>query len=472
MIRKPAVSGAFYPASKTELTEAIDGFLSYATPPAVPGRILGLMVPHAGYFYSGQVAAYGYKLLENQDIDTVILLGNSHTEYGDGISIFPEGAFETPLGKVDIDAELARRLMAEDSSIKAHTSPHMRDHILEVQLPFLQTVLKKKFKIVPMVFGNDSDALSRSLARAIQKTLGPKTLIIASTDMSHYPEALDADHADHKTITGILSGKAETLDKTIAKLEKERIPNAETFLCGISAVKTLLYLSEATGPYGITLLKYANSGDVSEDRTRVVGYSAIAFSEKSSGVQKTDDKLLSASDEKELLGIARRAVETWVKKGEKLKIKNSNPALDQPLGAFVTLKKHENLRGCIGRFEPNIPLYEVVIDMGIAAAAEDPRFAAVTTEELGEIEIEISVLSPLRRVKSADEIEIGKHGVEVVRGFRRGVFLPQVATENNLDKKSFLSLLCAEKAGLPADAWKDPKTELYVFTAQVFSESR
>ncbi len=184
----------------------------------------------------------------------------------------------------------------------------------------------------------------------------------------------------------------------------------------------------------------------------------------------SDSANLTGAEQAELLKIAKNAVEGYVKTGRKWDIKNTLPALDQKLGAFVTLKEHGELRGCIGRFEPNIPLYQVVQNMAIAAATEDPRFRPVIPEELPLLKYEISVLSPLRPVKSYEEIEMGKHGVEVVRGFQGGVFLPQVATETGWDRATFLSTLCSQKAGLPSDCWKDPGTKLLVFTAQVFGD--
>ena len=214
------------------------------------------------------------------------------------------------------------------------------------------------------------------------------------------------------------------------------------------------------------LLKYANSGDVSiGDKSQVVGYAAIAFSSK-----KTDDEL-GLAEQKRLLEIAKETVETYIREGKTIDIKESMPNLNKHQGAFVTLKKHGELRGCIGLFEPDIPLYKVVIEMGIAAATEDHRFSPVTKDELGDLEYEISVLSPLKKIDSWEDIEIGKHGVKIVKGFRSGVFLPQVATENNWDLDTFMSVLCTQKAGLPSDCWKnDPDLDIYVFTAQIFDE--
>lgn len=179
-----------------------------------------------------------------------------------------------------------------------------------------------------------------------------------------------------------------------------------------------------------------------------------------------------------LLEIARSSIQTYLKTGTKLKVEEKDPQLVQELGAFVTLRsrsksspgQEEDLRGCIGTMVGTQPLYLTIRDMAVEAATADPRFPAVRLAELGGLRIEISVLSPLEKAASADMIELGTHGVLVRRGFRSGVFLPQVADETGWSKEEFLSYLCSHKAGLPADAWKDPATELYVFTATVFSE--
>ena len=180
--------------------------------------------------------------------------------------------------------------------------------------------------------------------------------------------------------------------------------------------------------------------------------------------------MLSKDQRKKLLNIARKSIETYLKTGEKIKIKESDPILSEELGSFVTLHEAGQLRGCIGNMVGNQPLYLTVRDMAVEAATGDPRFSPVKFTELKNIEIEISVLSVLEKVDSSDKIELGKHGVILRRGFNSGVFLPQVATETGWTKEEFLSNLCAHKAGLEPNAWKDKSTEIFIFTAEVFSE--
>ncbi len=478
-VREPAVAGAFYPASADSLGKMIDSMLADAKPPAIEGRIRVLVVPHAGYVYSGPVAAYAFKAVAGQKYGTVILVGNSHHAGFDGAAIYPKGAFLTPLGKVEIDEALAAKIMAADSRIVEREDVHEPEHCLEVEIPFLQKTIGS-FKLVPILLGSETMENSKRVADAIAKNVSGDVLVVASSDMSHYPKYEDAQFADGKTVEAICSGSAENLDRTLRQMERMNIPQEATCLCGEGAVKTALLVAEAEGAKKIQLLKYANSGDTAGTKDRVVGYCAVAFSggeggampKKDNEVESKGDEVLGAAEQEELLKLARLTVETVVKTGKKPEYKNTLPALEQPLGAFVTLRESGDLRGCIGRFQPDIPLYEVVIEMATAAATQDYRFSPVSPKELDKIDYEISVLSPLRKVASWKEIQLGKHGVEVVRGFRSGVFLPQVATETGWDLDTFMSNLCAHKAGLDPDAWKDPKTDIYVFTAQVFEEKK
>lgn len=466
IIREPAVAGTFYPGTKVELSAMVDKYLADVEIHEVKPReyVRGLVVPHAGYVYSGLVAAYGYKALEGQDMDIVILIGNSHKEYFEGVSVYPSGYYKTPLGNVEIDKDLAKKIIDSDEKISFRQSAHSQEHSLEVQLPFLQKVLND-FKIVPIIIGNQLGAVD-ILINTLKNLIDDKTLVVASSDLSHYPKYEDAEYSDNKVIEAILSGKRENLQKTISDLEKENISNLQTCACGQDSIEVVMGLMEGNE---VKLLKYANSGDVEiGDKDRVVGYAAIAFLGDS---PSTSSGLLSKQQQKRLLKIARETVETYIKTGKAPDIKNDLPALEKHLGAFVTIKKHGQLRGCIGRFQPDIPLYKVVRDMAISAATKDTRFKPVTKDELKDLEYEISVLSPLKKVDSWKDIEIGEHGVQIRKGVYSGVFLPKVATENNWNLNTFMSVLCEQKAGLPADCWKDPEIDIYVFTAQVFGEN-
>jgi hypothetical protein len=470
-LREPAVAGQFYPSDKAELELMIKGFFKKAESPKLGGNIRALIVPHAGYVYSGQVAAYAYKALQNQKISRVVLIGNSHQEYFDGISVYESGYFRTPLGDIEIDEDFAKRLIDSNPKIKFYEKAHLQEHSLEVQLPFLQRVFSAQggpasgWKIVPIILGNQTNTVD-ILTEALKNLIDENTLIIASSDLSHYPSYKDAQYSDGEVIKAILTGKRENLRKTISDLEKENIPNLQTCACGADAIEVVMGLF---GNKNIKLLNSANSGDITGDHLQVVGYASIVFI----------DSELGEIEQKTLLDFARQAVETYVKTGKIIEVEENNPNLNQHRGAFVTLQKNGELRGCIGIFPApegrglasgGEPLYKTVIDMAISAAIHDPRFNPVAINELKDLKYEISVLSPLEKVDSWKDVEIGKHGVEIVKNSRKGVFLPQVATENNWDEETFLSILCSQKAGLSADCYKDKNTEIYVFTAQIFGD--
>jgi len=483
-VRKAAVAGGFYPGDKASLEKYVDTLLRQADPPEIKEPIRAIMVPHAGYVYSGPVAAYAYKELEGRDIRTVILICNSNRHFLDGIAVYEKGSYETPLGRVPIDEEKIKQLLASSPKILSRPTMHEGDHVLEVQLPFLQRVLKD-FKIIPLIFGSNDPALSKILADALTNIIDDKTLIVASTDMSHYPPYEKASKADRETLQAVTTGKADALDAILEQHASEGIPNAETFMCGVSGVRTVLLLGQTLGPTTPVYLQYANSGDSpAGDKRNVVGYGAVAFVAKQGAMPAalppvemerkdvSDESGLAPADKEELLKIARETVESHVRGQKTPEFSPASPALNKSLGAFVTLKEYGQLRGCIGRFDPAGPLYGIVQQMAISAATQDPRFRPVSPQELGKLEYEISVLSPLRKIENADEIVLGKHGVQVSKGFHHGVFLPQVATETGWSKEEFLGELCSQKAGLPRDCWKDSEVELQVFTADVFPEEQ
>lgn len=276
-IRKSAVAGTFYPGSTVELDKTVTTFLDNAKPATPRGELFAMVVPHAGYVYSGQVAAYGFKNLVGKNIDTVILIGNSHHAAFRGISIFGGGSFETPLGQVEVDSELAAAIKKESNIFNSDTSAHIPEHSIEVELPFLQKTLKN-FKIVPILFGNTLNSDYKILAEAIVKNIqGKNVLLIASSDLSHYPSYRDAKIIDEGVINAILSGNTEILDNTVVKLSAQRFPNVATVACGIDAIEAVMAAAKMMGANEIKLLNAANSGNVSNERSKVVGYATIGF---------------------------------------------------------------------------------------------------------------------------------------------------------------------------------------------------
>lgn len=466
-VRPEAAAGKFYPEDSKELRNMVIDFLSKVREEKIKERIYGLVVPHAGYQFSGQVAAYAFKQLEDGHFDDIIVIGPSHYIYLDGASVGDWDFYETPLGRVKIDKELCDRIRKESEKIGFYPDAHSREHSVENEIPFLQVVLGD-FNLVPIVMGNPGIENCRILSNALIKAIGNKrVLIVASSDMSHYPQYNQAVKVDHKTLDIIKAMDPERLIENERDALSREIPNLHCTLCGLGPVTTLLMTAKKLGAREAKILKYANSGDVfAQNRDRVVGYGAIAIY----GHQKSTTP--NNEQKKKLLEIARKTIEARLANKPIPGFKIDDPALMEKRGVFVTLTNHGKLRGCIGHFLADTPLYKIVSDMAIAASTQDYRFAydPVTLKEMKDIRIEISILSPLRRIKNIDEIRMGIDGIYIRKGTRAGTFLPQVAEETGWTKREFLEHCCHDKAGLPGDAWKDPDTELYTYTAFVFHE--
>jgi AmmeMemoRadiSam system protein B/AmmeMemoRadiSam system protein A len=435
------------------------------------------LAPHAGYRFSGQVDAYAYKQVKGMSFDTVVIIGPSHHFGFPGAALYDSGVFRNPLGDVEVDSVIAKQLIKENPAIKSYPQAHIPEHSIEVQIPFLQRTLTS-FKIVPILIQDFSkqncDMLSTALANVLKDK---KVLLIASTDMTHYPVYDESVKADKVTMTALETMNSDTMRQHLDEYMKKSVPELYCMLCGEGPVYVVMDTAKKLGANSVKILKHANSGDVPEGtKDRVVGYMAAAFYESDKTEKKVSsnnlDSPLTEEQQERLIKLARETIELYLKNGERIQFEPQDERLKVKQGAFVTLRKQGNLRGCIGHIVPMEPLSDTIIDMAIASATEDPRFRRVTPDEMKDIDIEISVLSIPRRVKSADEIEMGKHGVIVGRGMRKGVFLPQVADETGWDKVTFLQHLCADKAGLPKDAWKDKDTEIDIFTAQVFEEKK
>jgi AmmeMemoRadiSam system protein B/AmmeMemoRadiSam system protein A len=473
-VRQPAAAGGFYPADAKELARMVDDLLARAKPPELAEPPTALVVPHAGYMYSGGVAAHAYALLKGRKYERVVVISPSHVDAFGFAAIYDGDAYVTPLGTVPVDKAFAAKLARAGSGLQLSGRGHETrgergEHALEVQLPFLQRVLGE-FRLVPIVMGDQRYEACRALGTALAKTIqGSNTLIVASSDLSHYHRYEDAVRLDRRVLKAI-----EEWDYyTMARNFEQNIWEA----CGGGPIVAAMIAAERLGARQARVLKYANSGDVTGDRSQVVGYAAVAFvkatkaAAEGNGVAAADYSL-GIEEQKELLWLARKSVETAVRERRLYEGPAPRwPALLEDRGAFVTLKKHGQLRGCIGYIFPIKPLYLTVRDVAAMAALRDTRFPPVATAELDQLEYEISVLSPLRRVLSPDEIIVGKHGLVVKRGDQEGLLLPQVATEQHWDRRRFLEETCL-KAGLPPDAWRDPETDIFRFTAFVFGEHK
>ena len=461
-IRPPAVAGMFYPAEPAQLEATVDGLLRQGS--QVPQEPIALIVPHAGYVYSGGVAAMAFKQLQGREYEAVVLIGTNHRVASfRKISVWPTGAYSTPLGLMPVDSELAQRLVdAAPEHIVADTQAQLNEHSIEVELPFLQRVLGPS-AFVPILMGEPSmencQALSDALARVLR---GKKAVIVTSTDMSHYPSYDAALQVDHSTLQAISSLAPQAVLNNTRLWMAAGVPNLACTLCGEGPTLTAMMTALELGANRVTVLQYANSGDASfGDKSQVVGYGAVMF-------WKGETALLNAEEQAMLLQITRETLEQVLTDGTRPQYTVDQPALLQPNGAFVTLKKAGQLRGCIGRMSSSQELYVTVQDVAIAAATEDARFPAVAKQELAEVDIEISVLFPMQYVEKLEEIQVGRDGLCISMGPFSGVLLPQVAIEQGWDREEFLRQVCA-KAGLPEDAWQKGAI-LYRFGAQVFGE--
>ncbi|MFA5362568.1 MAG: AmmeMemoRadiSam system protein B [Candidatus Omnitrophota bacterium] len=460
-IKEPNVAGSFYPSDPQELSLMIDGFLSAADPQPMPGQIFALISPHAGYPYSGTTAAFGYKLIRQRHYKTVVVIGTSHYFGFRGISVYPAGSFRTPLGDIEIDRDFAAALTKNSDMLFFEPRAFDEEHSVEVHLPFLQKTLSG-FKIVPVVMGDCDLQTCKEFARRLAEIIGSRAdvLIVDSTDMYHGYVFTEARIVDRSTL--------DCLERMDENELYDGLRAGTLQLCGGFSVVSTLIAAKQLGHRTLKVLQCTTSAEVTGKKINgewCVGYASCAIDQ-----QGGEGEMFDKTQKKRLLEIARDSIETYLKTGKKPKVNESDPALSREMGAFVTLHEKGRLRGCIGNLIGGQPLYLTVRDMAVEAATGDPRFPQVRLPELTDIEIEISALSPLELTDSADKIQMGVHGVLIKKGYRSGVYLPQVATETGWSKEEFLSSLCAQKAGLSADAWKDKGTELYIFTASVFSE--
>lgn len=473
-IRSAAVAGQFYPDQAAEISNLLDDYFDRAklivtiSPPII-------IVPHAGYVYSGPVAAYGFKAIQGAVFKRAVLLGQSHQAFFNGAVVDGSEVWQTPAGSLNVDQEFVQQLLLTEA-VRLDSQPHRSEHSLEVQIPFLIKSLGPEIKIVPILIGDDSLSTIQKLVQALKENIDSATLIIISTDLSHYPKYDDAQRIDQLTIEAILTGKPDRFELKIAQAESVKTLQTKTLICAHSAVAVGLSLAESLG-LTPQLLKYANSGDYfPTTKNRVVGYAAIGFFKEaepsSSGTAdgRQQNGELKLEEQKIALTIARATLASaW--QNQEYQLPLNLPAIFQsPLGVFVTLKKEGKLRGCIGNFMAEESLAQNIKNMAQSAAFGDPRFEALIASELDEVKIEISVLSPMRKISEPADIEVGRHGVYIKKGRKNGVYLPQVATEVGWDREQLLDSLCEEKAGLPKECWREGTADLYIFTAQVFGE--
>jgi len=452
-LRPPAVAGSFYPRDPRLLARDVDALLDAA--PAHVGAVpKAIIVPHAGYVYSGAVAATAYRALApaRSRIRRVVLLGPAHRVAVRGLALPGVTQFATPLGEIPIDRALVERV-SKLPQVIVHPRCHAPEHSLEVQLPFLQRALEA-FTLLPLVVGQATANEVAEVLRAVWG--GPETLIVISSDLSHYLPYPVASEVDRSTVGLILNGQPMlTHDQA----------------CGATPVNGLLTALRG-GTLDAELVDLRNSGDTAGPRDQVVGYVAVLFRERETATADEEPQLGQA-----LVELARDAIDAAVAGREPPHRRRdflTEARLDAAGAVFVTLKQDGALRGCIGSLEATRSLREDVAANAVAAALEDPRFAPLAAGELPRVAVEVSLLSAAEPIVVKNEAEAlaalrpGIDGIVLEHGKRRATFLPQV-WEQLASPGEFLAHL-KRKAGLPADFWA-PDLRLSRYTVRKWSEA-
>lgn len=466
-VRRAGGAGMWYPAAPDRLREAVDGYLS-AGSSAVPGKPIALIVPHAGYDYSGPVAGTTYATLEGHTYGRVLVLGLSHRTPLRGASVLGVDGYETPLGLIPVDAE-ARDALLDCPVVREQPAAHLNEHSAENQLPMLQRALGD-FKLVEMLVGELTEAERTALAAVVRGLWDEETLLVVSTDFTHYGASFG-----YQPFSDRVPERLRMLnDFAVQEILEVDVPGWDRFLrdtqatiCGRNAVALLLAALQPFDDVEGRRVAYATSGELTGDFTNSVTYAGIVFWRIGAGLDENEQRFL--------LSLARSAVTQYLDRGQEPMVyveqHELTPRLQSPGAAFVTLRNAGELRGCIGHIFAAKPLLQSVAENAYEACL-DPRFRdnPVTTAEVSDLRIEVSVLTPMRRLLDPREVRVGVDGLLIVRGENVGVLLPQVPVEEGWNRDEFLAGACL-KAGLPPDAWRDPETELYRFSAQVFSEA-
>ena len=455
--RTARVAGKFYPEDRAELEDVVRYYLDRQPEPAIAQKPRILIVPHAGYQYSGVIAASGYRHLRGHTYDGVVVVGFTHRVQFEGSSVETREAYETPLGEVPVHPEAAAILQTYPGIAHREEIHESDEHSMEVQLPFLQVALERP-RVVPVVMGSTSLKDAERLADALAglSRLGDY-LFVFSTDLSHYHPYSEAETIDEETVNAILFETPQAVYRLFQRGEMEA--------CGRGPIVTSLLLAAKLGYPKRELLAYANSGDTSGNPSSVVGYAAIAMFDRAAKLANQ----LSPEAGAALVSSARVTLERAVGGSPVTPVAlEGYPELSRASGLFVTLRKHGALRGCIGRIQTHEPLAKTLPEVALDAAQRDSRFSPVGPKELADIKVEVSVLTPPARLSDPKELVAGRDGVTLEYQGHHGVFLPQVWEETGWTRVEFLRELASQKAGLPPDAWE--RATLSVFQDQIFEE--
>jgi AmmeMemoRadiSam system protein B/AmmeMemoRadiSam system protein A len=481
-VRKSVLAGSWYSSDSGELASTIDTLLRKTETKKSLENPLILILPHAGYQYSGMVAAAGYNLIKNTNPGIIVLMAPSHHSYFHGCSTLCVDYYETPLGRVRVEKQIAKKLL-EGKYFKTDNYAHRHEHAIEIHLPFLQrmfkNIIKERIGILPILVGDIDNDDAIKIAKAVIDVIGnrERPLIIVSTDFTHYgmrfnyvPFSSRSKDVLIKKLRDLDYGAIEAILKRDARGFSSYVNKTGITICGRNAIR--IALSIPIEGFNSELIMYRTSGDVSGDYDNSVSYAAIALSGRIEYSKRNpgNELTLSDGDKRFLLSLARRNIQSIMLK-KPLNIDESTvpPSCRIRRGAFVTLKIKDNLRGCIGYFEGVKPLYQAIIDNSFNAAFKDPRFLPLKKDEFSAVKIEISVLTEPRELDSINEIEIGRDGLIIDGGYSRGLLLPQVPVEWGWNREEFLIHTC-RKARLPDYAWRGKNIKIYRFQATIFSE--
>lgn len=437
-----------------------------------------MIVPHAGYIFSGEVAASAFsRIPRGHSYKRIFLLGPSHRAGFAGASVDTLfSSAETPLGEVPIDVSLGKELIKEGNGVFIfREDAHEREHCLEVQLPFLQMVFGEVPPVVPIVIGTERLSILQGIAEVLEPYFNEENLFVISSDFSHYPSYEDAKASDLYLAETISSGGLEGFLQALRNIDRKGFTGQDTAACGACAIAVLLSMMDSQGRdlFSAEHVMYRNSGDSAYgDKDRVVGYNSIVFNRLKKAPQKdTSEHLFSFSDEEKagMIAAARSSIYSYL--GLDYEGDDSPVGImkEKGYGVFVTLYLDGSLRGCIGRFTSPSSLNSTIREMARSAAFSDPRFPSLSRREAPRVEIEVSVLSPLKKIESIDEFKLGRDGIYMIKGANHGTFLPQVAEETGWDTEEFLGHCARDKAGIGYYGWKD--AELYTYQTEVVKES-
>ena len=411
--------------------------------------------------------------------DTVVMIGPSHRVRTKAAALSSARIWMTPLGPVPVDTDATQELAKKNNRIEVDDSPHALEHSLEVQLPYLMIAAGgKPFKIIPILTNSDDPSDQEIVAQALAEIAAkPTTLILVSSDLSHYPNAKTAEVVDTAILRAVTSLNPDKVAEENRRLMGEGHPGLACTMCGLDAVQCLERGAKRLGISEAKLVGYTNSGLASGEKDRVVGYGAVVFTGTGKAASPTLDLnpavTFSHTSRQELIGIARAAAKTAVEGGRISYDPSDNPELQTKAGCFVTLRNRGELRGCVGCFASEEPLWKTVREMALASATRDVRFFQnpIRPAEVKDVEVEISILSPPKEIfKPLEQIELGRDGIILEDKGRRGTFLPNVAQETGWSLTEFLGHCARDKAGLGWEGWKSPSARIYTYRTTIIYE--